>query len=398
MSHQDLEDSIKGDCLKEALRWLLAGISWSSVKFRDDCSYTPRLLACTAMLWAWSNEPTLGEPLQSNSQHNRISVLIATQTCWKLSVFHQAAASLDRDIGSLGSGGFAANECNSPWAVVGRFVDLSCSAWMAAGSSCLEPGRTKRPIRQPAGASRRSVARRQKSRSKKHAKKANSPQMWLTTMWHAGTGLPWDWRTGPADSSERAHMLEMLPALPGGALIAADAGFVGYEYAKAVIDSGRELLVRVGSNVRLLRKLGLVREFQGTVYLWPDQQAKKDQPPIVLRMVVASKWQAPRLFGHKRMHQVATIRLPGDRTLSASLGHRSVLSPFSSKPSDAANYAATAPTTPTSKSNGPSLDCGPWLLYALVQTTKQGLPPNRLSNRRDPSELPQYTSRLSPSP
>src|SRR5258706_7720208 len=83
-------------------------------------------------------------------------------------------------------------------------------------------------------------------------KKANSPQMWLTTMWHVGTGLPWDWRTGPSDSSERDHLLQMIAALPPQALVTADAGFVGYEYWKALLDSGRQLLIRVGANVRLL--------------------------------------------------------------------------------------------------------------------------------------------------
>jgi hypothetical protein len=144
--------------------------------------------------------------------------------------------------------------------------------------------------------STRPSKRRKKSKkkcSRRHAKKADSPQMWVTTMWHAGTGLPWDWRTGPADSSERAHLLEMLRGLPGGALIAADAGFVGYEYIRAVVQSGRQLLMRVGTNVRLLRKLGYVRESQGTVYLWPDQQAKKHQPPLVLRLVVAQGGRHP---------------------------------------------------------------------------------------------------------
>ncbi len=62
-----------------------------------------------------------------------------------------------------------------------------------------------------------------------HSRKSDSPQMWLTTMWHVGTGLPWEWRTGPSDSSERGHLLEMLAGWPAGALITADAGFVGYE-------------------------------------------------------------------------------------------------------------------------------------------------------------------------
>ena len=85
----------------------------------------------------------------------------------------------------------------------------------------------------------------------------------------------------------------MLPGLPDGALITADAGFVGYEYARAVIESGRQMLVRVGANVRLLRKLGLARESAGVVYLWPDAQAKKHSPPVVLRLIVIHRGKHP---------------------------------------------------------------------------------------------------------
>ena len=76
-------------------------------------------------------------------------------------------------------------------------------------------------------------------------------------------------------------------------LIAADAGFVGYDYWKEIIDSGRDLLVRVGSNVRLLKKLGYVREQRGLVYLWPDRVAAKHMPPLVLRLVVVHDGRMP---------------------------------------------------------------------------------------------------------
>ena len=65
---------------------------------------------------------------------------------------------------------------------------------------------------------------------------------------------------GPGDSSERAHWLETLPDLPLKALITGDAGFVGYQYLRAILDGGRQLLIRVGANVRLWKKLGYVRE------------------------------------------------------------------------------------------------------------------------------------------
>jgi hypothetical protein len=107
-------------------------------------------------------------------------------------------------------------------------------------------------------------------------------------LWHVGSGLPWDWRTGPSDSSERGHFQEMLASAPAGSLLTADAGFVGYDLWKTVLDAGRHLLVRVGSNVKLLKKLGYVREHDGLVYLWPDRYAKKRLPPLVLRMVVVA--------------------------------------------------------------------------------------------------------------
>jgi hypothetical protein len=83
----------------------------------------------------------------------------------------------------------------------------------------------------------------------------------------------------------------MLAELPERALVTADAGFPGYEFLAAILDSGRHVLVRVGSNVHLLRKLGWVRESSQTVYLWPDHAAQKNQPPIVLRLIVV---QGPR--------------------------------------------------------------------------------------------------------
>ena len=76
-------------------------------------------------------------------------------------------------------------------------------------------------------------------------------------------------------------------------MIAADAGFVGYEYLSAIINSGRSLLIRVGSNVRLLRKLGYAQERGNTVYLWPDTAAKQEQRPLVLRLVVVHNGKHP---------------------------------------------------------------------------------------------------------
>lgn len=133
--------------------------------------------------------------------------------------------------------------------------------------------------------------RRKQPKQAAHAKKANVPQMWITTMLHIGSGLPWDWRTGPSDSSERAHTLEMMGSLPPNSLLTADAGFIGYDFADNYLKAGHHVILRVGANVRLLKNLGYVEESEGLVDLWPEKAAKKSHPPLVFRLIVA---QGPR--------------------------------------------------------------------------------------------------------
>ena len=124
-------------------------------------------------------------------------------------------------------------------------------------------------------------------------KKADSPQMALTLLLHVMLRLPWDWRLGSSDTSEREHLREMVPHLPADALIVADCGFVGYDFWSELLASGREFVIRVGGNVRLLKNLGVVRESNGTVYLWPDKVAKRKQPPLILRLVVVHDGRQP---------------------------------------------------------------------------------------------------------
>lgn len=113
-----------------------------------------------------------------------------------------------------------------------------------------------------------------------------APQVFVTTVWHLGLGLPWDFRVGPGTDSERRHALEMVDELPPRALLVADAGFVGYELCRKLLCGGRSLLLRVGGNIRLLRKLGYYeREGDDTVYLWPQKRQKGRDKPLVLRLI-----------------------------------------------------------------------------------------------------------------
>jgi hypothetical protein len=117
-------------------------------------------------------------------------------------------------------------------------------------------------------------------------RKKTGPQVFLTTILHMGTGLPWAFQTGPGTDSERHHLRDLLGLLPPQALLVADAGFVGYDLLASILQGGSQFLIRVGSNVTLLRELGFAQvQADNTVYLWPDQHRKKDLLPLVLRLV-----------------------------------------------------------------------------------------------------------------
>jgi hypothetical protein len=120
------------------------------------------------------------------------------------------------------------------------------------------------------------------------AREGAMPQAWVTTLLHLPTGLALGWRIGAGDSSERAHVRQMIRLLPQKTMLVADAGFTGYDLWKQLIDAGHGFLIRVGANVKLLRKLGYcVKEKgdDGIVYLWPDDQRRAGQPPLILRLV-----------------------------------------------------------------------------------------------------------------
>ena len=115
-------------------------------------------------------------------------------------------------------------------------------------------------------------------------RKKTGPQLFVTALYHMGTGLPWDWHIGKGTEAERDHLRVMLAKLPPGSLIVADAGFTGYALMQAILADGLSLLIRAGSNVSLLTKLDCQVCSDGqTVWLWPQNQRRT--PPLKLRLI-----------------------------------------------------------------------------------------------------------------
>ena len=378
MSHRDsgfAHVRLNASCLRQALRWLLGAVDWSGVTFRDDCTWTPRLLTAVSLLWAWSDEPTLVERFDSARRLASFleppdGELARSYQCFT-KILRRWTAALMRCLQAALRARMQ-QELADCWSVLG-FVMFGVD-----GSRCELP-RTR--SHEQAYSSTRKKKRKQKSGGRRRdpaaARKANSPQLWLTTLWHVGSGLPWDWRIGPADSSERAHLLEMLPHSPEHALITADAGFVGYDFLRAIHDGGRQLLIRMGANVRLLKKLGFARyESHSTVYLWPDSQ--RNQPPLVLRLVEAHNGRHPlflvtSVLSSRRLSDRQVVELYS-RRWGIELFYRHLKQTFGRR-----KLRSTSAENALLELHWSLAALGAMALYALVQFQLAGLPPRRLS-------------------
>lgn len=143
---------------------------------------------------------------------------------------------------------------------------------MAADGSRVEAPRTR--------ANQRALGRSGKDKS--------HPQWWVTCVIHLPSRVIWDWRQGPGDSSERAHLREMIPGLPAHVLLVADIGFGGFALLRDLAQAGVSFLIRCASNTTLLvegtRQQIERRGEHRYVYLWPVKQRR--QPPVRLRLIV----------------------------------------------------------------------------------------------------------------
>jgi hypothetical protein len=292
MPHQDHGRS----AIAAALDWLVTPQLFGNLSFRQDCRWTPASLVQAALAWAWGEQTALTdrffaaqqtiaqlseEQRESVSYQAFLKLLRRRSTLLVLAMveamqrqMRQALPDCYRVAGYLAFG------------VDGTRIDVPRTlanerAFGAAGCRTRRRGRRRRADR----------------------KKAMAPRIWLTTLWHLGSGLPWSWRQGPSDGSERDHLAKMLAGLPERSLLTADAGFVGDDFWNALLGAGHDFLIRIGANATLLKRLGYFRECAGRVYLWPDQptaQAAAAHRPAIGRRPGR---QASGLLGDERVGQ-----------------------------------------------------------------------------------------------
>jgi hypothetical protein len=113
-----------------------------------------------------------------------------------------------------------------------------------------------------------------------------APALWVTALVHLRLGIPWAWRLGKGTASERAHLVQLLPSLPAGALLVTDAGYGGFAMAQALVQHRACFLMRMCSNVTLYtdQAVAAADYREGVVYHFPAQR-HPHVPPLRLRLI-----------------------------------------------------------------------------------------------------------------
>lgn len=121
----------------------------------------------------------------------------------------------------------------------------------------------------------------------KGSKETSAPTAWVTAFVHIGLGLLWSWQIGKGTADERLHLRQMLSLLPPQALVVADAAYLGYELAWAILRHDRSFLLRLSSKNRLYPiDDTLFEDWQdGMVCYWPESAQKEQLPPLMCRLI-----------------------------------------------------------------------------------------------------------------
>lgn len=276
------------DRLKRAIDWCLNDSSFDDLKVHGNAKWTAKFLIILAVLTAWGTEPRMTD---SFAEASKLSINLYGTIA--INTYQGMMRALVAYTGQLLPIVWLRLQTQIEQASpenfrIGRWLALAVD-----GSRFTTP-RTKSNERAFAakkyGKGKQAKSRAKWKNKKRRSKKLSAPvkpQIWLTLVWHMGSKLPWCWKSGPSNSSERSHLVEMIRSIffPENTLFCGDAGFTGYEFWSAIIESGNHFLVRVGGNVKLLRNLGHCRTGDGLVYLWPNAAARRKQPPILLRLI-----------------------------------------------------------------------------------------------------------------
>lgn len=271
--------------------WLLPKVEiFAGLGLHGNSSWSATEMVCLALCWAWSESKNVTDAFQQ-----------AKNQCCQLGV--NALSTYQGFMGALAN--WTDPLLRVLWPVLHqRMQEIGGVHWQVHGwvPIAFDGSRSSAPRSASneqelcaANYGKGTTAKYRKKKTKGMRRRKNErekpqpqePQVWITMMWHMGLRLPWMWRLGPSNSSERAHVMEMLDDgdFPENTLFCGDAGFVGYPLWSQILDRGFQFLVRVGANVNLLIEAGCHITQDGCVLSWPQGAMRSGRPPLRLRLV-----------------------------------------------------------------------------------------------------------------
>lgn len=278
---------INAELLERAVAWAVNDGIFADVALHGNVTWMPSHLVALAILWVWSSATQLTSAFAEAKRLSQAMFGVVAVTSYQgltralIRYTEVLRPLLWQRLHHL------MEACGGEHWRIGMWLPLAID-----GSRVSTPrteGNERAFASKTFGQSHKARSRKKWKSKRRRSKPLTpiKPQIWLTLLWHMGLKMPWAWRCGPSTASERGHLGELLQALelPAKTLICGDAGFVGYELWRTILQQGHHFLIRVGGNVRLLRKLGRCRFDADRVYLWPANAMQQGQPPIVLRLL-----------------------------------------------------------------------------------------------------------------
>jgi len=278
---------------KALLGWLIPlSTLFTKDRFHGNIKWSPEQLAQQAMIWAWQDTKSVTDAFEmtlevcedlnikngAKTYTTFVNALDRYRETFSRRLREQfqalakeVAGPFWRDRGWLLMG-FDGSRATTP-RTVSNEKEFCASNYGSGKTAKYRKKKTK------------GMRRRKNKRSKPQPQ---APQTWITMMWHMSLRLPWTWRLGPSNSSERGHVMEILKQerFPENTLFCGDAGFVGYDFWKAILTAEGNFLVRVGGNVNLLSEQADIKRLGGGIVLcWPKGKMNSGAEPLRLRLV-----------------------------------------------------------------------------------------------------------------
>lgn len=313
----DSKGTTQSDLLRRAVNWVLNDKMFAEMQMHGNTKWTPKHLVALAVLTAWSEGQRMTDGFGkakklSQNMFSQVAIhtfqgMMRALATWTAQLLPLMWLRLHELMEQAGEEHYR----------IGRWLPLAVdgSRFTTPRTKSNEQAFSAKHFGKGKMAKSRRNWKNKKKRSKKLCERVK-PQIWLTLIWHMGLKLPWCWKTGPSTSSERHHLMEMLNSheFPENTLFCCDAGFVGYELWKSMLDAGHSFLIRVGGNVRLLKNLGHARAGKDIVCLWPNAAARRHQEPIVLRLIEVrgeqgTMWLVTNVLSERKLSVASLKRL-----------------------------------------------------------------------------------------